>query len=87
MPRDEIDEVYLDGSYYLAPDDKWLKRAFRRDPRCHAQERHGGAGALVLAGRERILMIEPRDKGLLATTLHYKYEVRDEKPYFESFPI
>ncbi len=31
-------------------------------------------------------MIEARDNGLLATTLHYKYEVRDEKPYFESVP-
>ena len=31
-------------------------------------------------------MIEPWDKGLLATTLHYPYEIRDDKPYFEDIP-
>jgi non-homologous end joining protein Ku len=31
-------------------------------------------------------MMEQRDQGLLATTLHYKYDVRDATPYFESIP-
>jgi len=31
-------------------------------------------------------MLEPRDNGLLATTLRYAYEVRDAKPYFEDIP-
>ncbi len=43
-----------------------------------------GLARVVLSGRERIIMIEARDLGLLATTLALKYEVRDEKPYFES---
>ena len=40
----------------------------------------------VLTNREHPVMIEPWGKGLLATTLHYPYEVRDDKPYFEDIP-
>ncbi len=35
-----------------------------------------GIGRIVLARRERMLMLQPRDKGMLATTLRYPYEVR-----------
>ncbi len=31
-------------------------------------------------------MLEPFDKGLMATTLRYGYEVRDAKAYFEDVP-
>jgi DNA end-binding protein Ku len=86
VPRKDIDDVYLDGSYYMAPDDKVADEPFVviRD----AMQRSGmvGLARVVLYGRERILMIEPRDKGLLGTTLHYAYEIRDEKPYFDSVP-
>jgi DNA end-binding protein Ku len=34
----------------------------------------------------RIVMLEPLDNGLMATTLRYAYEVRDAKPYFEDIP-
>jgi DNA end-binding protein Ku len=33
-------------------------------------------GRLVLSKRERVIVLEPYDKGLLATTLCYPYEVR-----------
>ncbi len=86
VPREEIDEVYLDGSYYLAPDDKVADEPFVVIRDAMRKADMVGLARVVLAGRERIVMIEPRDKGLLATTLHYKYEVRDEKPYFELIP-
>jgi DNA end-binding protein Ku len=86
VPREEIDEIYLDNSYYLAPDNKVADEPFVviRDAMRTADV--VGLARVVLARRERIIMIEPRDQGLLATTLHYKYEVRDETPYFESIP-
>ena len=86
VPRAEIDEVYLDSSYYLAPDDKVADEPFVVIRDAMRKADMVGLARVVLAGRERIVMIEPRDKGLLATTLHYKYEVRDEKPYFKSIP-
>ena len=45
-----------------------------------------GLGKVVISRRERIVMLEPFDKGLMATTLRYGYEIRDAKPYFEDLP-
>ena len=43
-------------------------------------------GRVVLAKRERVIMLEPWDKGLTATTLRYPYELRDAKEYFDDIP-
>jgi DNA end-binding protein Ku len=39
-------------------------------------------GRVVLAKRERVVMPQPRGKGLLGGTLRYPYEVRDDAIYF-----
>ncbi|HET6224039.1 MAG TPA: hypothetical protein VFE11_17820 [Dongiaceae bacterium] len=41
-----------------------------------------GIGRVVLNRRERMLMLQPRGKGILATTLLYPYEVRQDAEYF-----
>jgi DNA end-binding protein Ku len=41
------------------------------------------SGASVLYRRERIVMLEPRGKGLVAKTLRYAYEVRRDEEFFE----
>jgi DNA end-binding protein Ku len=41
---------------------------------------------VVLARKERLVMLDPRGKGLLATTLHSRHEVRDDTPYFADIP-
>src|SRR5213595_10971 len=43
-------------------------------------------GRVVLAKRERAIMLQPWDKGLMGTTLSYPYEIRDAKEYFEDIP-
>jgi DNA end-binding protein Ku len=40
-------------------------------------------GRVVIAKRERVIALEPHDKGLLGTTLRYPYEVREAAGYFE----
>lgn len=86
VPRQEIDEVYLDGAYYIAPDDNVANEPFVVIREAMRKRGMVGLGRVVLYGRERILMIEPRSKGLIGTTLHYQYEVRDDKTYFDSVP-
>ena len=39
-------------------------------------------GRVVLSKREHVVMLQPRGKGLLGTTLRYPYEIRDESIYF-----
>lgn len=86
VPRAEIDERYFDSPYYLAPTDEVGQEAFIVIREAMREKKMVGLGRIVLYRRERIVMLEPFDKGLLATSLRYGYEVRDAKPYFEDIP-
>ena len=86
VPRAEIDERYMDSPYYLAPTDEVGQEAFIVIREAMREKKMVGLGRVVLYRRERIVMLEPFDKGLLATALRYGYEVRDAKPYFEDIP-
>ena len=41
-----------------------------------------GISRLVMYRRERAVMLEPRDKGIVLWTLRYGDEVRDDEAYF-----
>lgn len=82
-PRSDVDEVFFDTHYYIAPDDKVGEEAFAVIREAMRKRNVVGHARVVLFRRERILMIEPRGKGLMATTLRYDYEVRSEDAYFE----
>src|SRR3954463_5228022 len=43
-------------------------------------------GRVVLGKRERAIMLQPWNKGLMGTTLRYPYEIRDAEEYFEDIP-
>ena len=83
VPAAEIDEIYLDSPYYLAPDGKMAEEAFAVIREAMAKKKVAGIGRVVLARRERLLMLQPRGPGMLATTLRYPYEVRQDAEYFE----
>ncbi|MBT3071375.1 Ku protein [Rhodomicrobium sp. Az07] len=86
VPKSEIDPVYLDSPYYLAPNDKVAEEAFAVIRDAMAAEDVAGLGRAVINRRERLFMLEPRDKGIVATSLHYNYEVRGDEAYFEDIP-
>lgn len=86
VPRAEIDPVYLEGSYYLVPDDKVAEEAFAVIREAMEGEDVVGIGRVVLARREKLVALEPREEGILASVLHYAYEVRDDAAYFDSIP-
>jgi len=86
VPRAEIDDRYLEKPYYLSPTDQVGQETFAviRDA---IQEKNKVALArVVLARREHVIMLEAFDKGLLAITLRYPNEVRDQAAYFEDVP-
>jgi DNA end-binding protein Ku len=86
VKRDEIDERYLDSPYYLAPNDRVAQEAFAVIRDAMRDKKMAGLGRIVLYRRERLVLLEPFEQGLLATTLRYNYEVRDAQPYFEDIP-
>lgn len=83
VPRKEVDEVYLDAPYYLTPDGKVGEDAFLVIREAIRKKNMAGIARLVMSRRERMVLIEPRGKGLLATTLRSANEVRSETAYFE----
>src|SRR6266550_973586 len=83
VPAAEIDEIYLDSPYYLAPDGKMAEEAFAVIREAMTKKKMAGIGRVVLSRRERLLMLQPRGPGMLATTLRYPYEVRQDAEYFE----
>jgi DNA end-binding protein Ku len=82
VPRESIDWIWYDKPHYLTPDDPVGEEAFSviRD----AMEATGrvGISRLVMYRRERAVMLEPRDRGIVLWTLRYGDEVRDRDTYF-----
>ena len=69
-----LDPMYVDRTYYLAPDGQVAADAF-------AVMREGmkgkiGVGKLALYGREYLVAVKPNDKGLVMYTLHHAAEIR-----------
>ena len=69
-----IDPIYVERPYYLAPDGGMAVEAF-------AVMREGmkgkaGIGKLALYGREYLVAVQPRDKGLVMYTMRRANEVR-----------
>jgi len=70
----EIDPIYVDKSYYLAPDGPMASESF-------AVMREGmagkaGIGKVALYGREYLVAVRPQKKGLVMYTLHHDAEIR-----------
>ena len=69
-----IDPIYVERPYYLAPDGQMALEAF-------AVMREGmkgkaGIGRLALYGREYLVAVQPKDKGLVMYTMRRANEVR-----------
>ena len=70
----DIDPIYVDRAYYLAPDGPMAADAF-------AVMREGmagkaGIGKVALYGREYLVAVRPQKKGLVMYTLHHDAEIR-----------
>src|SRR6202048_5241149 len=86
VPREEIDELYLNNPYYIAPDGEVGQQAFAVIREAIRKEGMVAIGKVVFTSREHIIALEPRGKGLLGVTLRYPYEVRNEADYFDDIP-
>jgi DNA end-binding protein Ku len=69
-----IDPMYVDRTYYLAPDGGMAGDAFAvmRD----GMQGKVGVGKLALYGREYLVAVRPLGKGIVMHTLHHAAEIR-----------
>jgi DNA end-binding protein Ku len=82
VDRNEIDPIYLDSPYYMAPDGPAADETFRVVHAALEQRKKAGIGRVVLGNRERIVVVETRGEGMLLTTLRTADEVRADRDYF-----
>jgi DNA end-binding protein Ku len=83
VPRDEIDDLYLNNPYYVVPDGEVGQQAFAVIREAIRKEGMVALGKVVFTSREHVMLLEPRGKGLVGVTLRFPYEVRKEEDYFD----
>jgi DNA end-binding protein Ku len=82
----EVDDVYLDRPYFLAPSDRSGETAFQLIREGLRASAAAAIAEAVLFRRERTLLIRAYDGGLAANTLNFGYEVRAAKDAFADVP-
>src|SRR5688572_21340666 len=86
VPKTSIDDRFRDAPYYLAPEDKVGQEAFAVIRDAMKKKKMVGIARVVMARRERVMMLEPFGKGIMGTMLLYPYEIRSDEAVFEEIP-
>jgi DNA end-binding protein Ku len=82
VPADSIGWIWYDRPHYLVPDDQVGEEAFAVIRDAMAATDMVGISRIVLYRRERAVMLQPRDRGIVVWTLRYGDEVRSPNAYF-----
>ncbi|MDG5748940.1 Ku protein [Qipengyuania sp. XHP0207] len=79
----EIDPLYFEKPYYVAPQDELAEEAFIVLREALRKAKKVALGQLSVRGREKLVAIKPCGKGLLLETLRYADEVRAGQSFFD----
>lgn len=82
-PVESIEWVYLEKPHYLMPNDAVGNEAFAVIRDAMKADKVVGISKLVIGRREKAVVLEPRDDGIVLWSLRFGDEVRPEKEYFE----
>jgi len=86
VDAEDIDRLYWNDPYYLAPDGETALEAFTVIREAMRKSGKLALGRLVMHQRERLMALEPRDKGILAYSLRTADDVRDPADVFDVIP-
>jgi DNA end-binding protein Ku len=86
VDEDEVDVIYQDTPYYLAPDGAMAEETFTVLREAMRAAGKVAVARLVLSSRERMVTIGPRDRGMFVSTLRGPGEVRSTSAYFDDIP-
>lgn len=79
----DIDRLFWSDPYYMVPDGQFAQEAFAVIREAMAQKEMVALGRVAMAGRERLVAIEPYGKGMRVTRLRAANEVRDADQFFD----
>ncbi|TWB71887.1 DNA end-binding protein Ku [Nitrospirillum amazonense] len=83
IPCADIDDVYFDKPYYLAPSDRHADEAFALIREGMRAKKVAALAQTVLFRRVRTVLVRAHGAGLIATTLNFDYEVRSAAQAFD----
>lgn len=86
LARAQVDDVFFDKPYYLAPSDRIGEEAFALIREGMKKKNVVAIAQTVLFRRMRTVLIRPEGNGLIATTLNFDYEVRSAEEAFSDVP-
>jgi DNA end-binding protein Ku len=72
---DEMDPLYFDSSYYIAPEEGGVK-AYQLLMKAMQESGYGAIAKLTMHQREHIVIIRPGSKGMTLHTMFYSGEIR-----------
>ena len=82
----EVDTVYFDKPYYIAPADDVANKAFQLIREGMEKKSVAALAKAVLFRRARSLLIRPYGNGIVANTLNFDYQVRSAEEAFKDTP-
>jgi len=82
----EIDRLYWNDPYYLVPGEKSGTEAYTVIREALTEAGRIALGRVVMHTRERLVALEPRDKGIIVYTLRMADEVISPKEAFDDIP-
>ena len=78
----DVDPIYFEAPYYLAPDGAVAEETFRVIQTAMREKQKVALSRVVLSNRERLIALMCRDKGFVMMTLRTADEVRDARDHF-----
>src|SRR3954463_2815130 len=75
VKSDQVDPIYLESSYYVAPDEGGEK-AYALLFTALKDSGYYGVAKVAMHNREHIIMLRPGAKGILSHTMYYQDEIR-----------
>ena len=78
VPAEQVDRLFLDRGYYIGPG-KGGERAYKLLAEALTQTQLVAVGQYVARGKQYLVMLRPKDGGLVLETLHYADELRSMK--------
>jgi DNA end-binding protein Ku len=75
VKSNEVDAIYLESSYYMAPDEGGEK-AYALLFEALRKTNHYGVAKISMHNREHIVILRPGDRGILLHTMYFADEIR-----------
>jgi DNA end-binding protein Ku len=72
--RDDVDPIYFESSYYVAPEEK-VSKPYALFTAALADTKHDAIAKIAMHNREHVVLIRPAEGGLILHTLYYAGEL------------